>query len=68
MTQREAFEAIYSKRFRYHTTSELDAMLQAWNAATAAERERCAVIADDHDGWDHNPANCIAGKIMEGAP
>lgn len=46
MTQREAFEAIYGKREKYHTTREWDAMLQAWNSATAAERERCASICD----------------------
>lgn len=33
MTQREAFEAIYGKREKYHTTREWDAMLQAWQAA-----------------------------------
>ena len=41
MTQREAFEAWYRSRHpRY------PAEWEAWQAATAAERERCAKICD----------------------
>lgn len=42
MTDREAFEAWAGKREKYHTTREWDAMRRAWQAATEAERERCA--------------------------
>lgn len=45
MTDREAFEAWAGIREKYHTTREWDAMHRAWQAATAAERERerCAM-------------------------
>ena len=52
MNDREAFEAWAGKREKYHTTREWDAMHRAWQAATAAERERCAKVclewADAH--------------------
>ncbi len=44
--QREAFEALFGKRHKYHTTREWDTALTAWYAATAAERERCAKVCD----------------------
>lgn len=47
MTDREAFESWAGKRERYHTTREWDAMHRAWQAATAAERERCAKVCEN---------------------
>ena len=42
----KTFESWAGKRERYHTTREWDAMHRAWQAATAAERERCAKVCD----------------------
>ena len=46
MTDKEAFEAWAGKREKYHTIREWDAMHRAWQAATAAERERCAKVCE----------------------
>ncbi len=36
------------------TNVERDVALAAWKAATAAERERCAGIVADEEGWRSN--------------
>ena len=47
MTDREAFEAWAGKREKAPTTSAWDYAFKAWQAATAAERERCANMLDE---------------------
>ena len=47
MTDREAFEAWAGKREKAATTSAWDYAFRAWQAATAAERERCAKVCEE---------------------
>ena len=69
MTDKEAFEAWAGKREKYHTTREWDAMRRAWQAATAAERERCAKVCDaiahDWRGANSQSVQC-ANAIRKG--
>ena len=69
MTDREAFEAWAGKREKYHTTREWDAMRRAWQAATEAERERCAKVCDaiahDWRGANSQSVQC-ANAIRKG--
>ena len=58
MTDIEAFEAWAGKREKYHTTREWDAMRRAWQAATAAERERCAQAVKELDRQKWFPFQC----------
>ena len=58
---------------RWYATSDArwwnasDAMFTAWQAAIAAERERCAKIADGYtDDRDYNTALYIAKEIRAG--
>ncbi len=65
MTDKEAFEAWFQARwpeFAHPTTSAFE----IWQAATAAERERCAEICDgigDGNRWSdaHSCADAIRG-------
>ena len=53
MTDREAFEAWAGKREKAATTSAWDYAFKAWQAATAAERERLSAIRNTvrNDYW-----------------
>ncbi len=78
-TSREAFEA-WRRRYAENIGVDIlpaDAVRLAWQAATEAERERCAkvaeVIPDSKVDLDHEPArteqqirNGIAQAIREG--
>lgn len=44
----------------------VDAIAAAVAAAIAAERERCAKIADQHQHWSENCCDVVAMRIREG--
>ena len=46
MDERKAFEAWAGKRERASTTAAWDYAFKAWQAATLAERERCAQVCE----------------------
>lgn len=54
------------ERYLFYDESEFDKSHQeAWDAATLAERERCAKVAEDRD----SPiGNAIAAAIRKGEP
>lgn len=66
MTDKEAFEAWFQARwpeFAHPTTSAFE----IWQAATAAERERCAEICDGiGDGNRWSDAHSCADAIRRG--
>ena len=66
MTDKEAFEAWFQARwpeFAHPTTSAFE----IWQAATAAERERCAEICDGiGDGNRWSDAHSCADAIRSG--
>ncbi len=66
MTDKEAFEAWFAARwpeFAHPTTSAFE----IWQAATAAERERCAEICDGiGDGNRWSDAHSCADAIRRG--
>ena len=66
MTDRQAFEAWAGKRERAPTTSAWDYAFRAWQAATAAERERCAKVADSMNTFGLPPD--VAAEIRKGPP
>ena len=66
MTDKEAFEAWFQARwpeFAHPTTSAFE----IWQAATAAERERCAKVCDGiGDGNRWSDAHSCADAIRRG--
>ena len=78
MTDREAFEAWYCDQFgrlgavngenklTYYADSHTHVAWTAWQAATAAERERCAKVADSMNTFGLPPD--VAAEIRKGPP
>ena len=73
MTDRKAFEAWAAEAgYRSITSNGFDyplgrALWKAWQAATAAERERCALVINSYPHWLGNQAKAeIAAKIRSG--
>jgi len=64
MDERKAFEAWAGKRERASTTSAWDYAFKAWQAATAAERERAATLCEGLSGrsfeFDMGRLHCAA--------
>ena len=77
MTDREAFEAHY-KHLDLETDKDawgrdkykhqcIDAMWAGWQAATAAERERCAKVCEDYaEGSSYRIRPKLAEAIRKG--
>jgi hypothetical protein len=64
---REAFEALFGKRDKYFSTNVIwDSAWKAWQAATAAERERCAKVCETFGADPWAVSKECADKIRSG--